>query len=177
MIKIMISDGQAAFITTGAGLRGVPVMIMDRDDGSLLWARVYRNDATHLYLDIELTRYPDQYDSYLLGSIPTVIESGDLTFGNPRVVKTLRYFNIYYERNFKGQLVLDLAADQLDQEDTEWTREGYIPLTGTGYYRMPIDSAAGTGRTIRYQLKSTDPGWEMAITHISIDFETRGDWE
>ena len=176
-MKTMISDGNATFYTTGAGLRGVPVLIMDRDDGSILWARVHHNTATRLFLDIELSRYPDIYDSYILGSIPSTLESGDLTFGNPRVVKSVRYFNVHYERYFKGQLALDMAADQLSQTETEWTRIGYIPLTGSGFYRLAVSNAAATGRTIRYQLKGTGPGWQEAITHISINCEFRGDWE
>ena len=171
-MKTLLSDPSASFTTTGDGLRGVPVLVMDRDNGTLIHARVYSNTATRLKLDVPLSRNPDRYDAYILGAQSAAIESGDLTFGAPRERKSLRYCTLEYERGSKGTLALYLAADQTSQTRSAWSLAGYIPLTGMGYYRLPIHIAAGTGRVIRYLLISTNPGQPFTVTHFSFELDS-----
>ena len=171
MSKVFLKDSAATFTTDSDGLRGVPVLVMDRDDGTLQSARVYRNTADILHLDVALSREPDQYDAYILGSNPFAIESADLTFGAPRELKSLRYMTVEYERGSKGYVAVYLAADQTSTTRTNWQRAGNIPLNGPGYYRLPLNVPAATGRAIRYLLMSTIPGQSITITHISFEYE------
>ena len=171
MSKVFLKDSAASFYTTGVGLRGVPVLVMDRDDGKLLHARVYRNTADILHLDVELSRAPDQYDAYILGSNPFSIESGDLTFGAPRETKSLRYALFEYERGGKGHLAFYLASDQTSTTRTNWQRAGNVPLTGPGYCRLPLNVPAATGRAIRYLVMSTIPGQNCTLTHLGFEYE------
>ena len=175
-MKHFLADSSASFYTTGDGLKGVPVLVMDRDDGTLIHARVHHNTSTRLYLDTPLSRNPDRYDAYLLGSIPLAIESGDLTFGNPREYTSISYFTFEFERGSVGHLVLYLAADQESQTNTAWQFAGNVPLKGRTQYRLPITCAAGRGRVIRYLLMGTRPGQVTTITHLSIDFTQEGNF-
>lgn len=169
-MKTLLSDPSATFYTTGAGLRGVPVLVMDRDDGTLISARVYSNTATQIRLDIPLSRSPDQYDAYVLGSVPTSIESGDLTFGAPQERKSISTAIFDYERRGKGKLAFYLAADPTSPTRTTWQFVGYVPLTGNGRYLLPTNVPAATGYTIRYCVMGTDPAALFALTHLAFEF-------
>ncbi|MCP4493375.1 MAG: hypothetical protein GY820_39625 [Gammaproteobacteria bacterium] len=174
MTDLQIYDHEASFSTTGDGLRGTPVMLMDKDDGSLTWSRVYSNTSTVLTLDTPLNRSPDDFDAYLLGSIPLSIVSGDLTFGAPAVKKTLRYILAQFERGASGHLDVYVASDQENQTTTAWQFVGSIPLTGRTEYRLPVNVSGGTGRIIRYQIIGTYPGQVTCITALvlKVDHET-----
>ena len=171
-MKTLLSDPSAAFYTTGNGLRGAPVIVMDKDTGEVIYARVYSNTATQLKLDVELPRDPDQYDSYVVGSIPVVIESGDLTFGTARDMKGIRYFTFQYERGGKGSIVLYLASDQTSEETSAWQLAGYAARTGPGYYRMPIEVLGSRFRTLRYTILAMMPGQPFTLTNFSIVMDT-----
>lgn len=172
--KLEIHDPDAAFTTASGGLRGVPVLLMDRDDGSLTWSRVYSNTSTILTLDTPLSRTPDVGDAYMLGSIPLTIESGDLTFSKPRVIKSLRYFLAQFERGASGHLDFYVASDQDSQTTTAWQFVGSIPLLARTEFRLPVNVSGGTGRTIRYQILATQPGQITCLTSLTliVDFET-----
>jgi len=172
--KLEIHDPSAAFTTASGGLRGVPVLLMDRDDGSLTWSRVYSNTATKLTLDTPISRNPDLHDAYMLGSIPMSIESGDLTFNKPRVKKSLRYFLAQFERGSTGHLDLYVASDQDSQTTTAWQYAGSMGLKGRTEYRLPVNVSGGTGRTIRYQILATQPGQLTCLTSFTlcVDYET-----
>lgn len=176
-MKSMLTDSSASFTTTGAGLRGCPVLVMDRDDGTLVSSRVYRNTATRLYLDAPLTREPDRYDAYWVGAIPMSLESGDLTFGMPRAVKSLEYATFEFERPANGLMVLYLSADSESETETDWQIAGYVPLKGRTYYRLPLNVAAATGRVIRYCLMTISPGWPVVLTHFSFEWSTADGFE
>jgi hypothetical protein len=177
-MKHLLRDADAAFYTTGKGLRGVPVIVMDRDTGELIWSRVHSNNAKYLYLDVPLSRDPDQYDAYLLGSVPVTLESGDLTFGDPRAMKSLKYLTVEYERNSTGSAAFFLATDTGPQvtASTPWRRIGRISFTGTGKCRLPIINSASNGRTFRYIIHALDPSQAFVITHLSFDFEIDDDF-
>jgi len=171
-VKTLLSDPSATFYTTGDGLRGVPVLVMDRDSGELIHSRVYSNTAKRLTLDVPLPRNPDRYDAYVLGAHPFAIESGDLTFGHPRVKKSLRYATFEFEPHAKGSFAVYLAADQTDREQTAWQFAGYVPLGKSGFYRLSFFGVtAATGMAIRYCLLSTVPGQQIPITHVSFEFD------
>ncbi len=176
-MKELLADSGAAFYTTGDGLRGAPVLLIDRDTGELLHSRVYSNTATSLWLDVPVTREPDQYDLFVVGSVPMTIESGDLTFGNPRVKKYLKFVTVEYERGAKGQLAFYLLSDPTSQTKSNWQFEGLIPLTGQGWYRLSLNSKAQSGRVLRYQLISTVPGQPVSITHLSFSGDYGGAFE
>jgi len=175
-MKTLLSDPSASFYTTGSGLRGAPVIVMDKDTGVVTYARVYSNTATQLKLDVELPRNPDRFDSYVIGSIPVVIESGDLTFGSAREVKSIHYFTFQYERGGRGSIALYLASDQASETSTAWQLAGYAGLTGPGYYRMPVEIPAGTGRVIRYTILAMMPGQPFTLTNFSITMEREGNF-
>jgi len=175
-MKNLLRDTEATFDTSGDGLRGVPVFLMDRDDGKLYHARVYSNTGTRLWLDTPLSKEPDKYDSYILGSIPWSIESLDLTIGNPRVKKHLNYLTVEYERGAKGYAAVYFAADQQSRENTAWRFIGNINFGGLGEARLPIDDSAGTGYVCRFIIMGTDPLQVAAVTHLSIDFSYTGDF-
>ena len=172
-MKTFISDAAATFHTTGDGLRGVPVIVMDRDNGNLIAACVYSNTATDLTLDRALPRNPDRYDAYCLGAIPMAIASGDLTFGAPTQVKHLSHMLFQFERGGSGVLYVDVAADQESQTSTAWQYAGSVPLKGRTYYRLPIEVAGGTGRTIRYQIRAMYPGQLSILTEVTLEFAVR----
>jgi len=171
--KRLLRDPSAAFYTTGDGLRGVPVMLMDRDTGALEYSRVYSNTATTLTLDTPLSRTPDNYDAYILGSIPIAIESGDLIMGNPRAVKNIFYFTFEFPAVSDGNVDLYFAADQSNQVEAAWSRVGGFSMKGRTYYRMAVGIAAGTGRVIRYLVMATLPGQETEFSHMSVNYEVR----
>ena len=169
MSKAFISDASATFYTTGDGLRGVPVLVMDKDDGTLQWARVHSNSGTRLKFDTPLTTAPLTNDAYYLGSIPMTVESGDLTFGSPNEIKSIHSFLFHFERGSRGILRLNVASDQASQTSTAWQRAGSVPMKGRTEYRLSMAGISGaTGRTIRYQLLGIEPGQIANITHMTI---------
>ena len=172
-IDLQLDDADASFYTTGDGLRGVPVMVMDRDTGALVSAVVYSNTGTRLKLDRALPRDPDRYDAYILGSIPMGIESGDLTFGKPTEVKHLQHMLFQFERGGSGQFYVDVAADQESQDTTAWQYVGAVPLKGRTYYRLPVSAKGATGRTIRYQIRAQFPGQLSILTEVTLEFSNR----
>lgn len=176
-MKELLADAGAAFYTTGDGLRGAPVLLIDRDTGELLSSRVYSNTATKLWLDVPMTREPDQYDLFVVGAIPLSIESGDLTFGNPRLEKFLKFVTVQYERGAKGQLAFYLLSDPTSQTKSNWQFEGMIPLQGKGWYRLNLKTKAAQGRVFRYLIVSTVPGQQATITHLSFTLDWGGDFE
>lgn len=172
-----LADADAAFDTANDGLRGVPVIVMDRDTGELISARVYSNTATNLTLDVPLSRDPDQYDAYVLGAIPMGVESKDLTFGAPQTRKSLHYVTFEFERGGKGSFDFYLASDQESQTTTAWQYEGTVPLKGRTDYRLPLDTLGSSGRIIRYQIVSITPGQLSVINHMTFDYEIERDFE
>ena len=177
-MRDMISDSGASFKTTGDGLRGCPVLIMDRDDGTIRHSRVYSNTATRIELDTNFGTSPDQFDAYWIGAVPLVIESGDLTFGNPRIVKSLHYVDVEFEPGSRGVLAFFLASDPPSTTETNWKRAGYIPLTARGWFRLPLSmSRDSSGRVIRYKIVGTAPGQPVNITHLGFKFDYAGDYE
>lgn len=172
-----IRDDSASFDTTGDGLRGVPVILMDRDTGALEYSRVYSNTATILTLDTPLSRTPDAYDAYYLGAIPVAIESGDLSFGSPRAIKNLYEFTFQFPRNSNGNVDLYLAADQENQEEAAWIYVGGFSMAGRTYYRMDVQVSAGTGLWIRYLVMGMAPGTEMEFSNLSVNFEVRESYD
>lgn len=177
-MKNLLSDASAAFYTTGKGLRGVPVIVMDRDNGTLIWSRVHHNTGTQLWLDTPLSREPDQYDVYFLGCVPVSLESGDLTFGDPRAMKSLKYLTVEYERGSTGGAAFYLASDVGTQitAQTPWRRIGHISFRGTGKARLPINDRASYGRIFRYILHAMNPAQAFVITHLSFDYEVDDDF-
>jgi len=175
----VLTDSSAAFYTTGSGLRGAPVLVMDRDTGELIHARVYSNTGTALTLDTVLSRTPDAGDAYVVGGIPMSIESGDLTFGNPRVVKSIQMVTFEFEPQPRGKLAFHIAADQEKTDSTAWQFGGYVPLTQrVGYYRLDLSGVGvkgATGRAIRYCISAHDPNRAACLTHLSFTFDVRGD--
>lgn len=175
-MKTMIADSGAAFYTTGDALRGVPVIVMDRDNGTLVYSQVYSNTATRLNLVNDLGRYPDRYDAYFLGAIPFALESGDLTLGSPQEIKTISYVTFQFERGSSGSLDFYLAADQESQTETAWRYIGTVPLKGRTHYRMPVFNSAQRGRTFRWLLVGLRPGQVVRLTHLTFDFETEANF-
>jgi len=169
-MKTLIADSGAAFYTTGDALCGVPVIVMDKDDGSLISSRVYSNTATGLKLDCPLSRAPDRYDAYFLGSIPFALESGDLTFGAPQEIKNIAYVTFEFERGSLGVLDFYLAADQESQTSTAWQYAGSVALKGRTTYRIPITCPAQRGRTFRWLLLGLRPGQKITLTHLTFEF-------
>jgi len=175
-MKTKIADAGAAFHTTGDGLRGVPVIVMDRDTGEVISSRVYSNTATRLVLDTVLSRNPDRYDAYFLGAIPFSLESGDVTLGAPQEIKTISYVTFEFERGSLGALDFYMAADQESQTTTAWRYIGTVPLKGRTHYRMPVYDLSQRGRTFRWLLLGLRPGQKVILTHLTFDFETEANF-
>lgn len=171
---ITIEDQTASFNTTGDGLRGVPVLFMDRDTGALEFSRVYSNTGTVLTLDTPLSRNAVAYDAYVLGSIPFAVESGDLPFNNVRAIKNLHYFTLEFPKVTTGNIILYLAADQANQEEAEWSYAASEYLNGVTYLRLPLQEVPdGTGRVIRWVLMAMEPGVDIEISHVSITYDVQ----
>lgn len=173
-MKHMLSDPGAAFYTTGQGLRGTPVMVVDKDDGSVIHATVRSNTSTRIWLDRCLPRQPDRYDLYLLGSIPFAIETGDFVFMDPRTMQGIYYVTFEFEYGNKGHFDVYAAADPGSQTNTAWRFIGSVPMKGRTYYRLPCQDQAAFGRTIRFMMISTVPGQEFRLSSMSLDFEEEG---
>jgi len=179
MSKEWLNDGSAAFYTTGAGNRGVPVIVMDRDDGTMQYSRVHSNTATKLDLDVPLDTNPDQYDTYILAGNPISIVSADMHFGHPRTLKSIHHVTVEYERGTARNAYFYLVADpsKMDDEDIDWTYVAAVPFTGKGYARFPVDVPDGTGRVFRYKMVAINPTHGIVLTHISFEYTLDADWQ
>ncbi len=178
MSKEFINDGGATFYTTGAGLRGVPVIVMDRDDGTIIDSRVHSNTGTKINLDVPLSRDPDQFDTYILAGNSYTIISGDLTFNVPRANKSIHHVTVEYERGAKGNAYFYLVADpdRHEDDDIPWSFISAISFTGRGFANFPVDDPAGTARVFRYQIISILPQYSLAITHLTFEYTVDEDW-
>jgi hypothetical protein len=179
MSKEWLNDGGAAFYTSDAGLRGVPVIVMDRDDGTIQYSRVHNNTATKLYLDIPLGTNPDQFDTYILAGNPVALVTVDFHMGHPQVEKSIQYMTFEYERGNKRNAYVYLVADpqRMDDELIPWQFVGALPFTGRGQYRMPVEVSNGTGRVFRMKVVAINPTEDLVITHVTFDYTLHGDWQ
>lgn len=173
-MRHMLSDAAAAFYTTGQGLRGTPVMVIDRDDGSIIHATVRSNTGTRLWLDKKLSKQPDQYDLYVLGSIPFAMETGDFVFVDPRSEQGVHYVTFEFEYGNTGHFDVYAASEPGSQTSTAWRFIGTVPMKGRTFYRLPCQDQAAFGRTIRFLMISTIPGQEFRLSSMSLDFEEEG---
>lgn len=178
MSKEFLNDGGATFYTTGAGLRGVPVIVMDRSDGTIQHSRVHSNTAKKLNLDIPLDTNPAQYDTYILAGNTYSVISGDISFNVPRSKKSIHHVTVEYERGAKGNAYFYLVADpdRHEDENISWRFIHAVSFTGQGYERFPVDDLAGTARVFRWKLISILPQFSLAITHLTFDYTVDEDW-
>jgi len=179
MSKEWLNDGGAAFYTGDAGLRGVPVIVMDRDDGTIQYSRVHSNTAKKLKLDVPLDTNPDQYDTYILAGNPVSVVSVDTHFGYPRTEKSIHHVTVEYERGISRNAYFYLVADpgRMDDENLDWTFVAAVSFTGKGYARFPVEVADGTGRVFRFKVVAINPTSDLVITHMTFEFTLNADWQ
>lgn len=128
-----LTDAAAAFVTTGAGLAGVPVAIEDPATGAWQWRRIASNTATQLTLDTTngtpWGTVPAAGWRYLVGGIEWWQMTPAMDGGTPLVKKTGHWLDLQFTPSGDAHELLVAMRFNDNDGSTQAVDVGFTALT------------------------------------------------
>lgn len=124
-----LTDTDAAFTTTGSGLKGMLLKIID-GTGVEQSRRILTNDSQTLTLETGFSTLPDTSSTYTVGAIDSYWRSKDYSFGAEDITKIFRHVRVRPRE--EGNVELDMHYI-VDFRDLAAATKKAVLLLGRGF--------------------------------------------
>lgn len=158
-----VTCSAASFPTSGNGLAGLGVVLVDTTTGAFTYNTIASNTSTTL----TFTRFMDAAPTgkVIVGGIHAILESGRFHGGDPGHWKGMPNVRLIYSVDEDGQVYLSVAGDQDDPAVVDAAGLDLMGADGEAECLPLVE-----GRFLKIRLDAVEPGCEVRLLALRPEF-------